>query len=179
MSTFGDSHRPNNMCSVGLWQVIFILRSLWLILQIVLCTSNVNVLFPWQWKLLLLWRIIIQLKKKNMFNIIIWGLHVTNGRVVRAGVSVAWNVLLWSEGHGFEPQSGRTWDAWYFCLSRTLTKDFWTRMNHMQLDLHLHFYLHKCLLWPNNLTPDRVAVSHSVICSLTLFYWRIHCKFSL
>ena len=39
--------------------------------------------------------------------------HVANGQVVRAGVSVTWNVLSWSGGHEFESQSGRTWGAWY------------------------------------------------------------------
>ena len=42
-------------------------------------------------------------------------LEVTDGLVVRAGVSVTWNVLSWSGGHEFEPRSGRTWGAWYFC----------------------------------------------------------------
>ena len=35
--------------------------------------------------------------------------HFTDGRVVRAGVSVTWNVLSWSRGHKLEPRSGRTW----------------------------------------------------------------------
>ena len=43
------------------------------------------------------------------------GPEVTDGLVVRAGVSVTWNVVSWSGGHEFEPQSGRTWGAWYFC----------------------------------------------------------------
>ena len=33
---------------------------------------------------------------------------ITDGRVVRMDPSVTWNVLPWSEGHGFEPRS--------FCL---------------------------------------------------------------
>ena len=33
--------------------------------------------------------------------------EVTEGRVVRAGISVTWNVLSWSGGHEFEPRSGR------------------------------------------------------------------------
>ena len=38
--------------------------------------------------------------------------EVSDGRVVRAGVSVIWNhVLPWSGGHEFEPWSGRTWGA--------------------------------------------------------------------
>ena len=41
--------------------------------------------------------------------------EITDGQVVRAGVSVTWNVLSWSWGHEFEPWSGRTWCAWYFC----------------------------------------------------------------
>ena len=34
--------------------------------------------------------------------------------MVRAGISVIWNVLSWSGGHEFEPRSGWTWGAWYF-----------------------------------------------------------------
>ena len=37
--------------------------------------------------------------------------EVTDGRVVKACVSVTWNVLSWSESHEFEPWSGRTWGA--------------------------------------------------------------------
>ena len=40
--------------------------------------------------------------------------EVTDGQVVRAGVSVTWNVLSWSGGYEFEPRSGQTWGAWYF-----------------------------------------------------------------
>ena len=39
---------------------------------------------------------------------------VTDGLVVKAGVSVTWTVLSWSGGHEFA-QSGRTGGAWYFC----------------------------------------------------------------
>ena len=39
----------------------------------------------------------------------------TDGRVVRARLSVTWNVLLWSGGHEFEPWWGRIWVALYFC----------------------------------------------------------------
>ena len=37
--------------------------------------------------------------------------RVTDGLVVREGVSVTWSVLSWSGGHEFEPWSGRTWGA--------------------------------------------------------------------
>ena len=40
-----------------------------------------------------------------------WMGRVTDGRVIRAGVSVTWNVLSWSEGHEFELQLGQTWGA--------------------------------------------------------------------
>ena len=40
---------------------------------------------------------------------------VTDGLVVREGVSVTWTVLSRSGGHEFEPQSGQTGGAWYFC----------------------------------------------------------------
>ena len=49
-------------------------------------------------------------------------LHATDGLVVRAGVSVTWNVLSWSGGHEFEPWSGRTWGAWYFCRKSYLNQ---------------------------------------------------------
>ena len=35
-----------------------------------------------------------------------YGWEVTDGRVVRAGISVTWNVMSWSGGHEFKPQSG-------------------------------------------------------------------------
>ena len=47
--------------------------------------------------------------------------YVTDGWVVRAGISVTWNVLLWSGGHEFELRSGRFLGAWCFCPS-----DPWT-----------------------------------------------------
>ena len=49
--------------------------------------------------------------------------EVTDGQVVRAGVSVTWNVLSWSGGHEFEPRSSlgcivlRTWSK-IFSLNR-------------------------------------------------------------
>ena len=42
-------------------------------------------------------------------------MDVTDGQVVRAGVSVTRNVMSCSGGHEFESRSGRTWDALYFC----------------------------------------------------------------
>ena len=42
-------------------------------------------------------------------------IYCTDVWVVTAGISVTWNVLSWSGGHEFEPRSGRTWGAWYFC----------------------------------------------------------------
>ena len=49
--------------------------------------------------------------------------EATDGQVVRAGVSVTWNVLSWSGGHEFEPRSGRTWGAWYFCPKSYLNQN--------------------------------------------------------
>ena len=34
--------------------------------------------------------------------------EVIDGRVIRAGISVTWNVLSWSGGHELEPQSDGT-----------------------------------------------------------------------
>ena len=62
--------------------------------------------------------------------------QVTDGRVVRAGVSVTWNVLSWSEGHEFEPQSGWTWGGSTSVLSRT-----WTKYIFPMLENH-HTYIH-------------------------------------
>ena len=50
---------------------------------------------------------------------------VIDGTVVRACVSLTWNMLSWSGGHEFEPQSGRTWGAWCFCVSCTWRKKAW------------------------------------------------------
>ena len=46
--------------------------------------------------------------------------EVTDGRVVRAGVSVTWNVLSWSGGHEFKPRSGSTW----VCSTSVLIKSY-------------------------------------------------------
>ena len=53
-----------------------------------------------------------------------YGLTITDGLVVRAGDSGSWNVLSWSGGHEFEPQSGRTWGAWYFCRKSYLNQKY-------------------------------------------------------
>ena len=50
-------------------------------------------------------------------------LEVTDGQVVRAGISVTWNVLSWSGGHEFETCLGRTWGAWYFCPKSYLNQN--------------------------------------------------------
>ena len=41
--------------------------------------------------------------------------QVTDDQVVRAGISVTWNVLSWSGGHEFAPRLGRIWGVLYFC----------------------------------------------------------------
>ena len=49
---------------------------------------------------------------------------VTDFWVVRAGVSVTWNVLSWSGSHEFEPHLGWTWGMYSASvLSRTWTKN--------------------------------------------------------
>ena len=50
--------------------------------------------------------------------------EVTDCQVVRASVSVTWNVLLWSGGHEFESRSGQTWGAWYFCPKSYLIQKY-------------------------------------------------------
>ena len=40
----------------------------------------------------------IDMSNKNVVS------EVTDCRVIRAGISVTWNVLSWSGGHEFEPQ---------------------------------------------------------------------------
>ena len=55
--------------------------------------------------------------------------------MVRAGVSVTWNVLSWSEGYKFKHRWGQTWGAQYFCLSR-IWSDYITDF-YMFLSLHL------------------------------------------
>ena len=49
---------------------------------------------------------------------------VADGRVVRAGISVTWNVLSWSRGHEFEQRLGRTWVVWYFCPESHLNQNY-------------------------------------------------------
>ena len=70
-------------------------------------------------------------------------LSVTDGQVVRAGVSVTWNVLSWSGGHEFEPQSGGTWGAWYFCPKSYLNQNTFSSV--MSL---MHFGDHVFLPFP-------------------------------
>ena len=41
--------------------------------------------------------------------------EVTDGQVVRRGVSVSWNILSWSGGHELESRSVRTLGAYNFC----------------------------------------------------------------
>ena len=50
---------------------------------------------------------------------------VLHGSVInyKASVSMTWNILPWYGGRESEPESGQTWDAWYFCLSHTWTKN--------------------------------------------------------
>ena len=52
------------------------------------------------------------------------GWLITDGLVVRADVSVTWSVLSWSGVHAFEPWSGRTWGAWYFCPKSYLNQTY-------------------------------------------------------
>ena len=49
--------------------------------------------------------------------------EVTDGRVVRAGVSVTWSELSWSGGHEFELRSGQTWGCVVLLSCRTRTKN--------------------------------------------------------
>ena len=71
--------------------------------------------------------------------------EVTDGRVVRAGVSVTWTVLTWSGGHEFEPRSGWTWYAWYFCPKSYLNQNYsycchWNSITRNVLDVISHAY---------------------------------------
>ena len=52
--------------------------------------------------------------------------EVTDGNVVKAGVSVTWNVVSWSGGHESESQSGRNWGAWYFCPKSYLNQNIYS-----------------------------------------------------
>ena len=42
----------------------------------------------------------------NLLQWFVWLLEVTDGRVVRTGISVTWNVPSWSGGHEFKPPDG-------------------------------------------------------------------------
>ena len=57
--------------------------------------------------------------------------------MVRAGVSVTWTVLSWSGGHEFEPLSGRTLGAWYFCPTSHLNQ----KCKLCGLDIHNRPYM--------------------------------------
>ena len=61
--------------------------------------------------------------------------RVIDGRVVRAGVSVTWNVLSWSGGHEFEPWSGRTWGTLYFCPKS------YSNQTYLMLEVRRTYYL--------------------------------------
>ena len=52
---------------------------------------------------------------------------VTDGRVVRAGISVTWNVLSWSGGHEFESQLGRKADFNLGCIERLPSLSIWNQ----------------------------------------------------
>ena len=71
----------------------------------------------------------------------VWSVRVvTDGQVVRAGVSVTWYVLSWAGGHEFEPRSGQTWGAWYFCPKSYLNQNITVNLNLLTcLTLELHF----------------------------------------
>ena len=62
-------------------------------------------------------------QEKLSDNIFINVCDVTDGLVVRAGVSVTWTVLSLSGSHEFEPQSGITWGTGTSVLSRTWIKN--------------------------------------------------------
>ena len=54
--------------------------------------------------------------------------EVTDGQVVRAGISVTWTVLSRSGGHEFEPWLIRTWGVWYFCPKSYLNQKYICRI---------------------------------------------------
>ena len=56
--------------------------------------------------LVIVWQIMLILQPRSQQNCLL---------VQGWCVSVTWNVLSWAGGHEFEPRSGRTWGAWYFC----------------------------------------------------------------
>ena len=58
--------------------------------------------------------------------------NIWDGRFLERSLTAQWlrrashgheMCCSWSGGHGFEPSSGRTWDAYYFCLSCTWAKN--------------------------------------------------------
>ena len=74
--------------------------------------------------------------------------NVTDGQVVRAGISVTWNVLSWSGGHEFERQLGRTGVRSTSVLSRTWTKNITAICANCFLQWPWHF--HWVTEWKSN-----------------------------
>ena len=66
---------------------------------------------------------------------LVWG--VTDGRVVRAGVSVTWNVLSQSGGHEFEPRSV---DLWVHSRPTSVLSRTWTKKIALLKLLLTHIY---------------------------------------
>ena len=63
---------------------------------------------------------------------------VTDGRVVRASVSVTWNMLSWSGGHVFKLQSGQIWGAYYFLSKLCLNKKY-------KIQIYKNMFRYRCL----------------------------------
>ena len=84
--------------------------------------------------------------------------EVTDGQVVRAGVSVTWTVLSWSGGHEFDPRAGRTWGAWYFC-----PKSYLNQHNILQEDnfdiVYSNVNGYTCVFLLNNKLHVRICFS--------------------
>ena len=123
---------------------------------------------------------------------------VTNGWVVKTGISVTWNILSWSEGHEFKPRSVELGVRGITALSRTWTKTInfsWYTSYMPRNQLHIYYkcimkevflseimmkqdpYTHMiyillccCLDWQD----DRKLVWNDGECFKYLLYWKPH-----
>ena len=96
-----------------------------------------------------------QFLKVNMNDLKEVGEEVTDGLVVRAGVSVTWTVLSWSGGQSHWWPSGysrrfsymtctvmiRSWGAWYFCPKSYLHQKYQTMKWGVHLVIIYYSYL--------------------------------------
>ena len=102
-------------------------------------------------------------------------IEVIDGRVVRVGTSVTWNVLSWAGGHKCTPQSDWIWGASYFCSKSHLNQKFLhcypdcpsclTHLNRIDwvtwadLICLWHFFQNHSMRWQGNLSTEEKTMT--------------------